>query len=50
MPSISDRAIVMPESPIRKLAPLASAAKEREVFMCIILISASQMYLPLKRD
>ena len=31
MPSISDRAIVMPESPIRKLAPLASAAKERGI-------------------
>lgn len=31
MPSISDRAIVMPESPIRKLAPLASSAKERGI-------------------
>ena len=29
MPQISNRAIEMPQSPIRKLAPLASAAKER---------------------
>ena len=29
MPKISDRAIEMPASPIRKLAPLATAAKER---------------------
>lgn len=29
MPKISDRAEVMPASPIRKLAPLASAAKQR---------------------
>ena len=29
MPKISERAIVMPESPIRKLAPLATAAKDR---------------------
>ena len=29
MPKISERAIEMPASPIRKLAPLASAAKER---------------------
>ena len=29
MPKISDRAEVMPASPIRKLAPLASAAKKR---------------------
>ncbi|MDO5074338.1 MAG: pyridoxal phosphate-dependent aminotransferase [Bacteroidales bacterium] len=31
MPHISARAIEMPQSPIRKLAPLASAAKERGV-------------------
>ena len=31
MPKISNRAIEMPQSPIRKLAPLASAAKERGV-------------------
>lgn len=31
MPQISNRAIEMPQSPIRKLAPLASAAKERGV-------------------
>lgn len=31
MPQISNRAIKMPQSPIRKLAPLASAAKERGV-------------------
>ncbi len=29
MPNISERAVEMPASPIRKLAPLASAAKER---------------------
>lgn len=29
MPQISERAIEMPQSPIRKLAPLAAAAKER---------------------
>ncbi|MBQ2121413.1 MAG: pyridoxal phosphate-dependent aminotransferase, partial [Bacteroidaceae bacterium] len=29
MPKISDRAEIMPASPIRKLAPLATAAKER---------------------
>lgn len=31
MPKISARAVAMPESPIRKLAPLAAAAKERGV-------------------
>ena len=31
MPQISNRAIEMPQSPIRKLAPLASAANERGV-------------------
>lgn len=31
MPKISERAIKMPESPIRKLAPLANQAKERGV-------------------
>lgn len=31
MPQISNRAIEMPQSPIRKLAPLASSAKERGV-------------------
>jgi len=31
MPNISNRAIEMPQSPIRKLAPLANAAKERGV-------------------
>ena len=29
MPKISERAVEMPASPIRKLAPLASAAKRR---------------------
>ena len=29
MPEISVRGLEMPESPIRKLAPLAAAAKER---------------------
>lgn len=31
MPEISVRGIEMPESPIRKLAPLANAAKERGI-------------------
>ncbi len=31
MPQISERAIEMPESPIRKLAPLAAKAKERGI-------------------
>ena len=31
MPEISVRGLEMPESPIRKLAPLAAAAKERGV-------------------
>lgn len=35
MPQISIRGNEMPESPIRKLAPLAEAAKEEE-FMYII--------------
>ena len=29
MPKISERGLEMPESPIRKLAPLAAAAKKR---------------------
>ena len=31
MPEISNRAVAMPESPIRKLVPLADAAKRRGV-------------------
>ena len=31
MPKISDRGLEMPESPIRKLAPLAVAAKNRGI-------------------
>ena len=31
MPKISERAVLMPESPIRRLAPLAEAAKSRGV-------------------
>ncbi len=31
MPIISTRGVEMPESPIRKLAPLATAAKERGI-------------------
>ena len=31
MPELSQRAILMPSSPIRKLAPFANAAKERGV-------------------
>jgi len=33
MPKISNRAIEMPQSPIRKLAPLANAAKDRGVLV-----------------
>ena len=29
MPNLSERAILMPSSPIRKLAPFANAAKDR---------------------
>ena len=29
MPNLSERAVLMPSSPIRKLAPFANAAKER---------------------
>ena len=31
MPNISERAVLMPESPIRRLAPLAEAAKSRGI-------------------
>lgn len=31
MPQISTRGIEMPESPIRKLAPLAAAAQKKEL-------------------
>ena len=31
MPELSERAILMPSSPIRRLAPLATAAKERGI-------------------
>ena len=31
MPEISVRGLEMPESPIRKLAPLATAAKDRGI-------------------
>ena len=31
MPNLSERAILMPSSPIRRLAPLANAAKERGI-------------------
>ena len=31
MPNLSERAILMPSSPIRKLAPFANAAKKRGI-------------------
>ena len=33
MPNLSERAILMPASPIRRLAPLATKAKERGVYV-----------------
>ena len=36
MPEISIRGLEMPESPIRKLAPLAAEAKSRGLYACMI--------------
>ena len=38
MPNISQRGVEMPASPIRKLAPLADAAKQRGVHVYLSLI------------
>jgi len=46
MPKISDRAQVMPASPIRKLAPLASAAKDRGVHVYHLNIGQPDLPTP----
>lgn len=48
MPHISQRAIDMPASPIRKLAPLASAAKERRVYVYHLNIGQPDLPTPQK--
>lgn len=48
MPHISQRAIDMPASPIRKLAPLASAAKERGVHVYHLNIGQPDLLTPQK--
>lgn len=48
MPHISQRAIDMPVSPIRKLAPLASAAKERGVHVYHLNIGQPDLPTPQK--
>ena len=48
MPHISQRAIDMPASPIRKLAPLASAAKERGVPVYHLNIGQPDLPTPQK--
>ena len=42
MPEISVRGLEMPESPIRKLAPLAAAAKKRGVKVYHLNIGKAQ--------
>ena len=46
MPKISERAIQMPESPIRKLAPLANQAKERGVHVYHLNIGQPDLPTP----
>ena len=46
MPRISERAIEMPSSPIRKLAPLAAAAKERGVHVFHLNIGQPDLPTP----
>ena len=46
MPRISERAIEMPASPIRKLAPLAAAAKERGVHVYHLNIGQPDLPTP----
>ena len=46
MPKISDRAIEMPSSPIRKLAPLATAAKDRGVHVYHLNIGQPDLPTP----
>lgn len=46
MPKISERAIEMPASPIRKLAPLATAAKERGIHVYHLNIGQPDLPTP----
>ncbi|MDD7605117.1 MAG: pyridoxal phosphate-dependent aminotransferase, partial [Prevotellaceae bacterium] len=46
MPNISLRGIEMPESPIRKLAPLAAAAKERGIHVYHLNIGQPDLPTP----
>ena len=46
MPKISERGLLMPESPIRKLAPLAVAAKERGVHVYHLNIGQPDLPTP----
>lgn len=46
MPKISERAIQMPESPIRKLAPLANAAKEKGIHVYHLNIGQPDLPTP----
>ena len=46
MPKISERAVVMPESPIRKLAPLATAAKDRGIHVYHLNIGQPDLPTP----
>ncbi len=46
MPEISVRGLEMPESPIRKLAPLAAAAKERGVKVYHLNIGQPDIHTP----
>jgi len=46
MPRISERAVEMPASPIRKLAPLATAAKERGTHVFHLNIGQPDLHTP----
>ena len=46
MPKISERAIEMPESPIRKLAPLANKAKEKGIHVYHLNIGQPDLLTP----
>ena len=47
MPNISQRGVDMPASPIRKLAPLADAAKQRGVHVYHLNIGQPDLPTPL---
>ena len=46
MPKISERAVMMPESPIRKLAPLATQAKENGIHVYHLNIGQPDLPTP----